>query len=99
MTDPIIRNLTLQMGISRSLGAPLDGIPAKACEVIELIMPYLAKNTTPREAALVMATVYLYIASLLTRVGGTMEYAKELLDVTHYLLANVIGKHDEHEED
>lgn len=60
-----IIDLDTAMEYSTVLGAPIEGIPEKAHQVIKAILPILVNNTRPREAAIVMAVVYLYFSAML----------------------------------
>lgn len=97
--NDIVIKLQRHMALSQTLGAPVEGIPAKSVAVIELIHPWLVKNTAPREAAIVMASVYAYFAALLTRdTGGDTGRAKQqlhdLLDAALTIVSDLESEED-----
>ena len=68
--DDTIDRLRRHMDLSRTIGAPIERIPAKSVELANLVLPWLTRNTTPREAGVVIATVYLYISAMVMGIGG-----------------------------
>jgi hypothetical protein len=96
--DDMLSRLQRHMALSQTLGAPVEGIPAKAGQVIELITPYLTKHTTPREAAIIMASVYAYFAALLTRDTDDSEQAcrqaHDLLDAAISIISDLETEED-----
>jgi hypothetical protein len=91
MNDTLSR-LQRHMELSQTLGAPVEGIPAKSVAVIELVAPYLTKHTTPREAGIVMGSVYAYFAALLTRdTGGDVDMARQQLHDLLDVAINIVG--------
>jgi hypothetical protein len=93
--EDTVKRLQQAMDLSSTLGAPVEGIPDKAVDVIRLILPYLTEHTTPREAAIVVASAYLYFASILTRECDgdgkrAMAQAKDLLDAAHCIMSGIM---------
>jgi hypothetical protein len=92
MDQDTIDRIHRHMAWSQSLGAPVRGIPGKSVELIGLIQPWLVANTTPREAGIVLAAVYLYFAGLLLRQDDNPDgdtRAHELLDTTRSIIADI----------
>lgn len=85
--------LERHMALSQTIGAPVRNIPERAVEVVELVTPYLVEHTTPREAAVVMAAVYAYFATFLTRDTNTPEeaikQAHDLLDAAITIVGDI----------
>jgi hypothetical protein len=96
-----LSELAANVELSKALGVPIGDIPEKALDVIRLLMPHLVENTKPREAAIIMAVVYLFFSALLTgdisedfehiHVDATdLETAKDLLDVALDIFSRAI---------
>jgi len=85
-----MRRINKYMELSRLIQAPVEQVPLKAVEVVKLVIPHLADNTNPREAALVIAVVYAYLVTILTREeDNPTENAHALLDVAVDLIREI----------
>lgn len=91
--DDILERLQRHMELSKTLGAPIERIPAKAVAVVGLVTPYLVKHTTPREAGIVMAAVYAYFAATLLRgrndTDAACKQVHDLLDVALTVISDL----------
>jgi hypothetical protein len=97
----IVDDLNENMELSRTLGAPIDELPDKALAVIRVLLPLMIEKTTPREAAVVIAAVYLFFISLLNASLDDakrevelhltdIEAAKQMLDVALDIFARAM---------
>jgi hypothetical protein len=98
-----IHGINLGMLFSGAIGAPIEGIPDKTLKLIQLMLPHLVENTTPKEAAIVVACAYLFFAALLmtdtegldrqiefTEIKSDIGAAKDLLDAALEIIAQVL---------